>query len=534
LAAALLACAAVPATAAPASGLRLAGVGFDGRVRLGAWTPVWVELTAATDLDGHITVDAAAPSAQPPILFTTPVRVAAGARVRVFVPAIFADLRAPGTVHLKVGRETVASAPIPRLQPVDELLVALSSEPLGVESAALRNERLDIVYVQPDALPPIWQVYEAVRGVVIRDLDERRLDDRQRQALRDWVWTGGRLITMPSGDDTRHMSGPTIRPLRDGPADGRRGRGTLVRWTYDAADPKRRGDAATRSAWRDALGVPVGATGTTLDTTLPTTRAVPPHVHAIAGALVVGYILAIRRAAPWVARLHTAALLSAAALVIAGTVLAAYTAAFARREASGVVGSIVIEALAGTEHGILTVAARTITSYPGAFEIAAAPGALLRPLPPAAVTVVYGEGTGVRGQGTGLQVTGSTVVALPIMGTYGINAANAVLAVTNKSGRTLENPWLYVGGRVQALPDLGEHVRINVDDQFWQSADRLGRTEPNHALLAWAFSRVESDAILKASPAWLFGWWRDAGLGLTWNGRSEAQLQLVMVPLVAP
>jgi hypothetical protein len=110
----------------------------------------------------------------------------------------------------------------------------------------------------------------------------------------------------------------------------------------------------------------------------------------------------------------------------------------------------------------------------------------------------------------------------------------AVVTVANKSGRPLEKAWLYAGGRVQSIQDIGEQARVNVDEQQWQPADRLGRTEPNHAVLSWAFSRIESDAILKASPAWLFGWWREPGLGLRWNGRVEAQLQLIMVPLVAP
>ncbi len=522
------------AGAAPASGIELVSVGFSGRVRLGAWTPVWIDITAGGDLDGVVVVDAATPSAQPVISFATPVRAAAGARVRVFVPAIFSDLRAPGTVNVRIGRESVASVPIPRLRPVDELVVALSSEPLGVETAAARSGRLDVVYVQPDTLPPTWQVYEAVRAVVIRDLDERRLDDRQRQALRDWVWTGGRLIVMPSGDDTRHLAGPTLRPLRAGPADGRQGRGVVVFWDRDAADPQRRGDASMLAAWSDTLGEPTANTATPLDATLASTRAVPPHVHAIAGALVLGYILAVRRAAPWVARLQTASVLAVAALVSATTVAAAYTASYARREASGLVGSVAIEAMAGTGHAILMVAARTITSHPGAFEVAAAPGTLLRPLPPAGVTVFHGEPSAVRGRGTGLQVTGATIISVPVTGAYDSRGSAAVLTVTNRSGRVLERPWLYSGGRVQSLPDIGGQARLTVDEQQWQTADRLGRTEPNHAVLSWAFARVESDAILKASPAWLFGWWRDTALGLTWNGRAEAPLQLIMVPLVAP
>jgi hypothetical protein len=307
-----------------------------------------------------------------------------------------------------------------------------------------------------------------------------------------------------------------------------------VFWDRDAADPRRRGDAALQSAWRDALGQPAATAGATLDATLASTRAVPPYVHAIAALLVVGYILAVRRAAPWVARLHAASVLMMGALVLVASLAAAYAAAYARREASGIVGSMVVEGLAGTTHGILTVAARTITSFPATFHVTTAPGTLLRPTPPAAVTVVYADPAGVRGQGTGVQVTGAAVIAVPVTGAYDPRATPAVVTVTNLSGRVLENPWVYAGGRVHALPGIGQQARVILDEQQWQAADRLGRTEPNHAVLTWAFSRVESDAILRASPAWLFGWWRDPTLGLTWNGRSEAPLQLIMVPLAAP
>jgi hypothetical protein len=61
----------------------------------------------------------------------------------------------------------------------------------------------------------------------------------------------------------------------------------------------------------------------------------------------------------------------------------------------------------------------------------------------------------------------------------------------------------------------------------------MQRTEPNHALLMWTFSRLESDAILSSTPAWVVGWWRDPALAFAWDGRVEAPLQLVLVPLAA-
>jgi hypothetical protein len=76
-------------------------------------------------------------------------------------------------------------------------------------------------------------------------------------------------------------------------------------------------------------------------------------------------------------------------------------------------------------------------------------------------------------------------------------------------------------------------ARVPLDAQRWQARDRLQRTEPNHQLLLWAFSLLESDAILKTTPTWLVGWVRDPALGLRWGNRAESTHALVLVPLAA-
>jgi len=76
-------------------------------------------------------------------------------------------------------------------------------------------------------------------------------------------------------------------------------------------------------------------------------------------------------------------------------------------------------------------------------------------------------------------------------------------------------------------------ARVPLDAQRWQARDRLQRTEPNHQLLLWAFSLLESDAILKTTPTWLVGWVRDPALGLRWGNRAESTPALVLVPLAA-
>lgn len=532
-----------PAVSAPArtpvapqaAVLEVAGIGFAGRARLGAWTPVSIDVAAVeSDIDGTLVIEAPAMSGEPILRFAAPVRAAVGATVRVFIPAIFSDLRAPGVVHLDVARGRAATLPLPRLRPIEELVVVLSAEPLGLEAAAAKVGRLDIAYVSPEALPPVWQAYEAVRLVVVRDLDDRRIDDTQRQAIRNWVWAGGRMLVMPTGDDTRHFQGPTLKPLMTGTAGGRRGRGQVIRWDRDAADPETRGDSRAQPMWEAALAATPASFPTGLEGTIAAGRPVPPRIHLIVGLLVIVYVVAVRRLARVLAQMRPASLLAAALFIGAATLATAQVAAFARGEASGVVSSIVVESIPGTGHGLLHVFARTVSSHGGPFELTAPDGLLLRTLPAAPVTMVRGAGVSIRGEGTGIQVAGAAVVPAAVSGTIVERPGGATVQVINRSGWPLEKAWVQRAGQLQSVPPIGEVARLVLDDQQWQAPDRLGRTEPNHALLFWAFSRLDADAILKATPAWLVGWWRDPALAMRWDGRLESPLQLVLVPLTAP
>lgn len=517
------------------AGIDLVSVGFDTRVRLGTWAPVWVDVVAAgADVDGAVIIESSPPAGGAVVRFGAPVRAASGATVRVFVPAIFFDARQPGTVHLEAAGRRLASLPLPRIRGADEVVVVLSDTPLGAEAAAARTGRLDVVYVAPEALPRVWQAYASVRLLVVRRLDERRLDDDQRMALRDWLWSGGRLLVMPAGDDVRHLNGPTLGPLRPSAPGRPSGRGQVMWWTQDAAEPAMRSDPVQAKRWDDALAIEPRAPGPTLDAAVPAGRAVPVRTHVVIGALVFLYVLAIRRTSRWLASLRLIPLLAAVALVAAATGGAACLAAVARRDASGAVSATAIEVIPGTGHALLSIAGRVVSAHGGPFAMSAPRGMLLRPDPTAPVTLLFGERTQISGRGTGVQFSGSAVVPAAMTGVYETRGGHAVASVHNRSGRPLEGAWIYAARRVQRVASIRETAEIVLDETRWQAADRLPRTEENHALLAWAFTRLEADAILKSAPAWLVGWWRDPALAPTWNGRAQTPLQLVLVPLAAP
>ena len=516
-----------PATAQDAE-LVLVEVGFAGFARPGAWTPVWVDVAATGgDLDARVVVEAPSPLGEPVVRFAAPVRAAAGARIRVFVPAVFLDVRRPGTVALEQRGRRVTSVPVPRLRPVEQLVLVLSDEPLSLEAAAARAEGLEVAYVAAERLPPVWQAFEAARVLVVRTFDDRRLDERQRTAIREWVWTGGRVLLMPAGDDVRHLRGATFAPLRAAAAAGL-GRGRLTVWTDDAADPARRTSPALERAWEAVLAPAPAPAPPALEATLPAGRPVPLSVHAAIGALVALYVAAVRWTSRRLATLRTPVVVGWLVLVTAATVGAAQVAVRARVEASGVVSAAVVEALPGSGHGLLWVQGRTVSSHRGTFAVSVPPGVLVRPSPPASLDVLWADHVTLAGRGAAVGFFGSGLVPAPVGGT--VTARGDAIQVVNASGRVLERAWVFRSGRVHALPPVGERLALALEESRWQPHERLQRTE-GHALLTWAFSRLERDGILDATPAWLVGWWRDPSMALRWDGRLQVPQQLVLVPL---
>jgi len=565
------------AQAAPSGGVGTdaplsVSIGFSGRARMGAWTPVWIDLTAPpAGVDGTLTLQSTASSGTTAVRYAAPVRAGPGARVRVFVPAVFYDSRAPGMLHLDEAGGRVASFALPRLRPVDDLVLVLSSEAVGVEAATGGEsstgggERLEVVYLTPEDLPPIWQAYESVRLVVVRTLDERRVDDAQRLALRRWVWSGGRILAMPAGDDVRHLRGAALRDLLPGvvtsvtsdpqipvaviqPRPGsetlsgegvravrwRTGRGGVVLWDRDGAHPAWRGSGGARRAWQAVLAERPSTLAPDLESTLAAHRSVPLRTHLLTGGFILLYLAAARTIGILLSRWRLATALVAAAAVIAATLAASQAGLTARRDASGVLVASVVEAWPGTGHGLLSILARTVLSHDGGFAVGASDDVLLRPVPPASVTVLRRDGVVVTGTERTVRLSGSGVVPIGFAGTFARRDEGAVVSVLNRTGRRLEQPWIYSSGRVQSIPSIASDTQIVLEDQRWQTRDRLQRTEPNHALLLWAFSHLESDAILKTTPTWLVGWARDPALGLRWGDRQESAPQLVLVPLTAP
>jgi hypothetical protein len=200
-----------------------------------------------------------------------------------------------------------------------------------------------------------------------------------------------------------------------------------------------------------------------------------------------------------------------------------------RRAASGPVASVVVEALPGADVARVLVVVRTVAAPGVTYTLALGAGALLRPTVPSPVTVVAGaDGAVLSGTGS-VRLVATALVPVRVRAASGATRARVV--VETAEGVRMDRGWVYAAGRVHALPAVAGRAEVTLDESRWAARDRLARTDPNHALLLWAFSLLESDAILKAHPAWLLGWTRDPALSFRWDGRVEVPWQLVLVPL---
>ncbi len=526
------------ALAPPASGgvrtpepIRVVAAGFAGLTRPGAWTPVWVEVSAPpAGIDGRVVVESTTHPGGATVGFAAPVRAGGGATVRAFILAAIYDARLPGTVHLEQGGRRVASTPIPALRPVEGVIAVLSAAPVAQDLRAARLGGLDLAYLDPELLPPAWQAYEAVRLLLVRDLDERRIDDLRRSALLHWVWTGGQVAAAPSGDATAHLRGPTVGPLLGMAQEGRIGRGRVRLVSGDPADGAtlREWDLVMRSALNPKPASEAPGLGEALGSDLPVSAATQIWV----AALLLTYVIGVRS----VSRLASGRFpLSLAALIIyvtAASLVGLWLSGVVRRGSEGAVAAAVVEAIPRTDHGLLTLAARTVSRERGEYRLTTSSALPIRPVPPAPLLIEHGERTAVLGLRSGILIGGTAVIPAPVGGT--LDARTGAVAISNRSGRRVEEAWLYRSGRVQRLPAVPAGASFVPDEGSWRPVGRFRRSDVADASLLWAFSRLEADDILRGSSAWIVGLWREPSAAVRWDGRAEPSRSVLIVPLVAP
>jgi len=187
-------------------------IGFDGKYKVGHWTPVWTTIVGGTQSVGGrlelTTPDGDGIRATFSIAGDRSVELPAGEQVTVLRYAKFGSTRADLTVRLVdddkvLTTRTFPSSELPApLLSTQELIVSVG-RPIGIEAAVkkrLRNQAQRIAISQlhdPQKFPQHWFGYEGV-GTIVATTSEvcalERFDPQQIAALERWIQLGGRLI----------------------------------------------------------------------------------------------------------------------------------------------------------------------------------------------------------------------------------------------------------------------------------------------------------------------------------------------------
>jgi hypothetical protein len=179
-------------------------LGWDGWFRPGTWNPVIATLRAPGALDGRLVVDLPQEAGRQRVRFSRSVRIAAdGTRVLRF-PVLVRDSRRPPVLSLLNGQEVLASVDlaVSPARTAVTLVAVLGDSTGGVGRLADPMRRRAVAHLREEELPEDAVAYASLDLLVIQDLDERALNDRQRSALREWVLHGGRVVVagaLPEG-----------------------------------------------------------------------------------------------------------------------------------------------------------------------------------------------------------------------------------------------------------------------------------------------------------------------------------------------
>ncbi len=555
---------AVPVRAAPAVQLS-AGVGFGGWVVPGTITPLRVEVSARQPLEGVLTVEVpGATRASPAVTQTYPLRLASGMRQQLAFDVVVQDARRPVRLRLRSGGRDLAALDVPvgAAQVADGIVLALTHDPAGLQFLRAYPRKLRPAYVPEQVLPTRWQTYDGVALLVIRDLDPRALVPAQQRAVVDWVVQGGRLLVV-ARDGATIADAPwlvallpaTIEPLSSAPAAvpvsavrlrprprasvvagqpplavrWRYGRGIVEVWAFDAFAPAVRAWPGRLQFWQRLIDVPAAPpiAGEELAAHLPQTRPLAGTTQVALAVLSVVYIVVMRRVLVSLGAARGGWLGITGTIAVSGVVLYAF-ASGARAGAASLAQVSIAESLPGVPYARVTSYVSLISPYGGRFSLVPPDDGVIRPLTPAAVTLVEPDhvATGTAGPGQ-LTFEVRQVVSIDLRAAA---RADGTLQVTVRTGRALRGAMLYRRRQVYRLPEVTRSLQLQLDPVRWEAAPRSLRVGGDVAdqAIEWLTRRLDrADGDL-----WLVGFVSDDRLASTLaDGRAGQVVQILVTPV---
>lgn len=555
--------------------------GYAGWIAPGVWVPLAVGITTSEALDGMLLVRVAEASRSAPVTtYQHRLRLGAVSRERIQFDVLIRDPRQPLLVTVQSGGREVARREVMlgSGRVAEGVVAALTRDAAGLEFLATLQRGLRPAYIQEADLPVRWQEYASLELVVIRDLDERRVLPAQRQALREWVLQGGRLLVtgvertalpraswleellpaVPTGR-TREASaglfpglphavmiavvtpkpGASYRPLAGGPlaVQWPRGRGTVVLWTFDAFSPALRAWSGLPPLWRDLLDVPPvpAIASRDLAGVLPTTQPLPSSAQIILAALSVLYILSIRVALRRLGAVRAGWVGITVVSLVFGAMLYGFSLT-ARSASTSITQASIVEAIPDADIARVTTFASLISPYGGPFTLGAPADAFAQPLTRTALTFSDGlrEVTGAA-PSSGVMFEVTQMVPLMLRGKVEETPASIAVEVVNDSGLVIRDAMLFRHRQAYRLPEIQARLSARLDPEKWETVGRAVPSTLDGQIHDWLFTRLESrpvEQIAGRDRWWLIGWIQDHRLEVTLQrSRPGQSRQMVVIPL---
>jgi len=192
-------------------------MGFEGRFRLGNWTPITVEVeNSGGDLQGDLEMEVYQPNGVTSAVFSTPAVIPHGTRKRFKLYARINTVQRDFEVRLTQGRTVIDSVKVDDAVPVtrDSYLLGLvtdDKEGLSYWKASLGSNRIfyqyEAVYLGVEDFPDRKEVLDNFMILILNNADTAGLSKQQLNVLRQWVESGGILIVGTGANGYKTLSG---------------------------------------------------------------------------------------------------------------------------------------------------------------------------------------------------------------------------------------------------------------------------------------------------------------------------------------
>ena len=578
------------AGAGPAADGAEVRLGFGGIVKIGVPAPLDVVLPPLGRTGpAELAADAAALGPEVGRVVTStvvPFHAVAGAAQIVHAAVTINDPRRPLLIRVSVaGQEVLRRAvPISPERVAGRLLVALADDDVGLAALHRLPGRVEAVSIPAGALPRTWQEYSAVDLLVIRDLDPAALDAAQQDALRTWVYLGGRLavIVRPSSrvpsrlepllpataGDARTLRGlPALTAAYGGllppgpltvtalvPRSGARrvtqgaltimaswvaGKGRVIVLGIDPLRPPLLAWSGRLRLWDEALGkeaVPVVDPAVVAEL-LPVGTPLDPLAHAEVGGGIVLYIALLLGLLRWRPTLAGAA----GSLVLVALAVGAFAllAGAMRARSATLVQVTILEPVAAAQAARATTVGVVAVPYGGRYRVLAARGMIAQPITPSSSLRI--ELARDRTELTGILRLGEParpfeaigLVPVPISASLSADGRHLMADLGSLRARHVE---LRRHNRIYRVGDLASGRSVTeIRPDGWSSVTEGGRTvsELSQHVRDAIFQGPAAGAILSGTTPVLVGEIEQVAPVFTLGGAATPgqRLTILLVPL---